>query len=389
MSLPVRVGILGGGQLARMLILKGHEMGLQMHVLSSSSEDPAAQVTGYHHVGDPNDAADVRNFLRVVDLVTFESEFLEAESLAKLSTETKCPIRPHPDVIARIQDRLEQKSLLLDHHLPTAPFYSVKTLYEAKRALHALNGKMVLKKRRFGYDGYGTFVIKNAAELDRQAQTIENDPNGFIAESFISFRRELALMIARRKGGETTSKRGQKKSALRRDSKATLHLPFVETYQEDSRCLWVKGPLRLPRETKLIRNLEQMMEAMDYEGILGVELFETKQGLMINELAPRVHNSGHYSLDALEEDQFTLHLKAILGLPFNRVRPLAPGFAMLNLLGSSERECQWRLPADVHLHWYGKSKNRKGRKMGHLNGLGTTPQQALKQLMVARKQFDV
>ncbi len=388
MSLPVRVGILGGGQLARMLILKGHELGLQMHVLSSSSDDPAAQVTGYHHVGDPNEESDVRSFLRAVDIATFESEFMDAEMLAQLSRETKCPIRPHPDVMAQIQDRLEQKALLLEHNLPTAPFYPVKSLSEARRALSALDGKMVLKKRRFGYDGYGTFIVHSAAELERQAQTIENEPNGFIAEAFVPFRRELAVMIARRRGSEFAPEKKQKKMSRRR-FKNTLALPLVETHQEDSRCLWVKGPVRLRGEAKLVRTLEHLLDAIEYEGILGVELFETKEGLLINELAPRVHNSGHYSLDASEEDQFTIHLKAILDLAFNQPRLHTPGFAMLNLLGVSERVPRWSLPPNIHFHWYGKTKNRKGRKMGHITALARSPQQALKQVVAARNQFDV
>lgn len=371
-TLPLRVGILGGGQLARMLALKGHELGLEIHILSASATDPAAQVVRHHHQGDASSATAVRAFLEAVDLATFESEFMDATMLAQLSRETKTPIRPQPALMEKIQDRWEQKKLLEKHDLPTAPFFSVRDLPDARHALSALGGRMVLKKRRFGYDGYGTFVVKDEHELESLRTTIDGDPFGFIAEAFIPFRRELALMVARSPADEVRV------------------LPLVETHQQNSRCLWVKGPVKAAGEARLRKRLDAFMSAIRYEGILGVELFETRQGLLlVNELAPRVHNSAHYSLDALEEDQFTLHLKATLALPLSKIRQNSKGFAMLNLLGGHTRAPKWQLPPDVHLHWYGKNDNRQGRKMGHLNALAPSSSAALKRLLAIRAQFDV
>jgi 5-(carboxyamino)imidazole ribonucleotide synthase len=158
----------------------------------------------------------------------------------------------------------------------------------------------------------------------------------------------------------------------------TIRLPFVESYQENARCLWVKGPVKESAKlTTVGRKLEKFLGTIAYSGMMGVELFDTGSELVINELAPRVHNSGHYSLDALSDDQFSLHIKAILGQDLGRPRRLSPGFAMLNLLGETAEPAKWLLPSAIKLHWYGKEENRPGRKMGHINALAATPEKAL------------
>lgn len=277
----------------------------------------------------------------------------------------------------KIQDRLTQKQLLEEHGLPTSPFLEVHDEKAAREAFRRFDGQVVFKKRRFGYDGYGTFVVKS--ESDLQAFFLREigpggatSRHGFIAEEFVEFKRELAVMVARGAEG------------------ACVRLPFVETFQEQSRCLWVKGPLKKnPALEAIGRKLEALLAKIGYVGIMGVELFDTGGRILVNELAPRVHNSGHYSLDALSEDQFSLHLKAILGLELAKPEALAKGFAMFNLLGSHERTPQWTLPGDVKLHWYGKAENRPGRKMGHVNALAATPAKALELLKKRRSHFDV
>lgn len=357
------IGILGGGQLARMTALKAHEMGLPVAILSEKSDDPAAQVVRDWRQGALGDARTLEDFIRSCGLVTFESEFLDAELLESLEKKTGVPILPRPRDMRLIQDRLTQKNLLKKYRLPTADYRPVSTPEEASLACAELGGQVVFKKRRFGYDGYGTFVVRSSGDLAtfvKQYSSIPGHEYGFIAESFVPFRRELAVMVVRGKNAQT------------------VHLPFVETFQKDSRCLWVKGPLAVtPLLKSLGKKLESFLSSIGYAGVMGVELFETKTGLIINELAPRVHNSGHYSLDALLEDQFTLHLKAITGQELKKPISLSSAFAMYNLLGSSDREPSWKLSHDVKLHWYGKSDNRKGRKMGHVNALGRTPNAAL------------
>jgi 5-(carboxyamino)imidazole ribonucleotide synthase len=261
------------------------------------------------------------------------------------------------------------------HRVPTAPFFPVANFRQAREAWHefAPSGGLVLKKRRFGYDGYGTFTVRTREELEALRLEVESNNDGFIAEKLIRFRREAAVMIARGRKGPA------------------VVFPLVETKQEKARCLWVRGPLRLTDSARFIRRLTAFVESIRYTGILGVEIFDSKDGLLVNELAPRVHNSAHYSLDALNEDQFTAHLKAVLGLTLTKPKALTPGFAMLNLLGEDGvgQASAWDLPAELKLHWYGKSESRPGRKMGHLNATGTTANAALRKLLVARDQFRV
>lgn len=366
------LGILGGGQLARMLALKAHELGVNVAIFSERADDPAAQVGRLWAQGSLKDEGALRTFLAGCSLVTFESEFLDAHLLSELSRETGVAILPRPQDMALIQDRLTQKELLLKNRLPTARFHTVSTPDEAKFALADLGGRAVFKKRRFGYDGYGTFIVRSEKELVAFLPELKSNPHGFIAEEFIAFRRELAVMVVR-------SARG-----------ATVRLPFVESFQENARCLWVKGPLKESAQLRgLGAKLEKFLRAISYAGAMGIELFDTEKGLMVNELAPRVHNSGHYSLDALSVDQFSLHIKAVLGQDLGKPRPLDKGFAMMNLLGSSGDAPSWRLPGDVKLHWYGKGENRKGRKMGHINALAPTPEMALALVKKNRARFDI
>jgi 5-(carboxyamino)imidazole ribonucleotide synthase len=243
---------------------------------------------------------------------------------------------------------------------------------EAARLAFDEFGQVVFKKRRFGYDGYGTFIVKDAPALAKFLPRLSEDPHGFIAEAFVPFKRELAFVAARSRSGDL------------------VRFPFVETLQENSRCLWVKGPVKpSPRLEKVGRAVESFLAKIDYVGVMGIELFETRDGYLINELAPRVHNSAHYSLDALSLDQFSAHILSVVGARFDRPKLLAPGFAMMNLLGRGERKPNWKIPRGVHLHWYGKSENRQGRKMGHYNVLASSPSKALALAKKARASFNV
>ena len=367
-----KIGILGGGQLARMLALRGFELGAQIHIYSESSNDPAAQVTRFSHQGKTDSGSDLKAFLEEVNVATFESEFMDAPLLAKLSKETGTKIFPDPGLMGKIQDRLSQKEMLIKNKVPTTPYMEVSTVEDLEKAFEEF-GPIVLKKRRFGYDGNGTFIAKDVKSLASVALMIDSEEHGWIAEKFIKFKRELACVIVRSRDGSIAD------------------LPLVETFQEDSRCLWVKGPVKTTaRLTALGANLRKFLKNIDYVGAMGFEIFETEYDFFINELAPRVHNSGHYSLNALSEDQFSLHMKAVVGLKISSPLPLATGFAMYNLIGSSKNAPEWsEIPDGVSFHWYGKKENRPGRKMGHMNAVGLTPDAALTTLKIARRKFDV
>ena len=369
-----KVGILGGGQLARMLALRAFPLGLQPFVLSPSKEDPAGQVTPFWQKGNPFSAAAIARFLKKVDALTFESEFVPAErveqALETLST-PRPAIAPSLKNLSLLQDRLTQKQAFEKHKLNTAEFIEVTLTKNAPGrqlsfAWETL-GPFVLKTRTGGYDGYGTWIIKNK----RQIKTVTPPFSHFIAEKWIPFKRELALTAVRNKRGDT------------------VFPPLVETRQKNARCFWVRGPVRHKKLPELKNQIAVFLKKTDYQGAVTFELFDTGNELIINEVAPRVHNSAHHSLNSLTEDQFTLHLKAILNFPLQSPRPLSGGFAMLNLLGSGAKQPKWSLPKDAHLHWYGKGASRKGRKMGHINTLDSSPLKALQKALRAGKNFKV
>lgn len=365
-----RVGVLGGGQLARMLALKAHEMGLEVHVLSPDSGDPAAQVCRHWQAGDPGRIQDLEAFFRKVDLVTIESEFLDAHLLKTAEAKTKTPLHPRPDLLARLQDRLPQKELLTQQKLPTAEFIAVSRWEDIETAVVRFGTRFVLKKRRGGYDGYGTVVIKSPADLAKlKLNTPAFFESGWIAEAFIPFRRELSLVAVRSLSGEVS------------------FLPLVQTHQVDSRLDWLTGPIRgrSNRVSNLQKLITRFLKKIDYIGVIAFELFETaKSELLINEIAPRVHNSGHASLEALTLDQFTLQWRALLGLSV-KTEPIAPAFALVNLIGTGKPESLGTPSLSGHLHWYGKQESRAGRKMGHVTYVGRKSEELLKQALKERK----
>lgn len=357
-----------------MLALKCHELGLPVAVYSERETDPAAQVVSQWRQGALSDAPRLTAFLKSCSVVTFESEFMNAEVLADISKKTGVPVYPSPPLMGALQDRLTQKMLLERHKLPTSSFHNVRDEASARVAFETLGGAAVFKKRRFGYDGYGTFVVRNERELGAfvKNELAGDDHPGFIAEAFVPFKREIAVIAARSRSGDT------------------IRFPFVETHQENSRCLWVKGPVKPNAKLESIgRAVEKLLREIDYVGVMGIELFETRNGYLVNELAPRVHNSGHYTLDATDLDQFSAHVLAVVGARFEKPRVLSKGFAMMNLLGQGSQAPSWKLPKSVHLHWYGKSENREGRKMGHYNVLAATPARALAIAKKSRAAFKV
>lgn len=364
--------------MARMLCLKGHEMGLKMFVLSESREDPAAQVTSHWCQGSPYKKKDLRSFLSLVNLASFESEFLDADQLGRLQKELRTPIFPDPSIMAKLQDRFEQKKLLQKAGLPVSPFWLCHNKEEGRNfCKNKKDQAFVFKKRRSGYDGYGTFIFPPSTlslPLWKKYKKIDSlfslTSQGFIVEDFVSFKRELALSVVRNRAGQV------------------VFLPLVESYQEKACCLWVKGPVQHPKLSRLKNKIRKFLHQIRYQGIMAFELFDMGSRLLVNEIAPRVHNSAHYSLNALTEDQFTFHLKASLNLTLEKSRLLQPGFAMLNLLGNGRKNFSWNFPLEgISWHWYGKSENRRGRKMGHMNALGSTPNRALLKLLKVKNEL--
>lgn len=371
LKLGSKAGVLGGGQLARMLALSGFARGLEVHILSEKATDPAAQVSHFWTKGSPAEKSDLLPFLKQLDHLTFESEFFPAGQLEK-SLPAKHPyIFPSLRCMALIQDRAKQKELLEEHRIPTSPFVVLHSPHELQAALKIFEG-LVLKKRIGGYDGNGTWILASRNKFE-QANKIDPDlflSPGLIAEKFIPFRRELAVMLVRSRSGEK------------------LALPLVQSVQVDSRCDTVVGPIDHPQFLPLQKKLFKMLDAIDYVGVLGLELFDTGKELLVNELAPRVHNSGHYSQNSLSFSQFDLHWMAGLGLALPKIKMQTPAFAMINLIGqktTTKMTCPESLQGQ--LHWYGKLESRPGRKMGHINYGGNSIPSLLRVAKSERSQF--
>jgi 5-(carboxyamino)imidazole ribonucleotide synthase len=360
---PKSIGILGGGQLARMMALEAHVMGIEPWVMSASKNDPAAQVTKFWIKGDPNKLSDLKKIFVHTNVATVESEFFDANTLKKINKK----IFPQPQLLGLLQDRLSQKVLLQKMNVPTADFIAVSSHEDAATAASEFGYPFVIKKRRFGYDGYGTFVIRNQKDL----HNLPREKYGYIAEAFVPFKRELAVSFVRSTSGEIVS------------------LPLVETCQKNSICHWVMGPVAHPKSYPLLRALKNFVEETKYVGIIAFEIFDTGKELIVNEIAPRVHNSAHYSQDALNVSQFAYHLRAITGQPLPDPVPLNAGFAMVNLLGGGKKSVNWVTPQNGVLHWYGKNENRRGRKMGHINFLAKNPKLALKSALNAARNISI
>lgn len=348
----LRVGILGGGQLARLLLMSDQIKGVQVHVLSEEATDPAAQISDHWHQGSGKKLEDLILFLQKVDLLTFESEFFDTQLIEQaLAAARKPNMQSFPSLkaLALLQDRRSQKGTLEKYSIPTAPHAPVNTLEELDSSWKLFKGPFVLKKAQGGYDGNGTFYINSVADLHHMQAGWQGP---YMAEQKIDFHRELAIMAFRNLQGETT------------------FFPLVETFQKNSRCDLVIGPIIHPDLEKIKKGLGEMLEGIDYVGALGVELFETPKGLLVNELAPRVHNSGHYSTEGLQYSQFDFHWLAGLGRKFPENPVRAPHFVMTNLIGESNKAFQFPKELKGKLYWYGKSENRAGRKMGHINYTG-------------------
>ena len=356
-----RIGIIGGGQLGRMMVQAARRLGCTSVVLDPLQGSPAGQVAGHQIVGDYSDSAKLRELAESCDLMTFELEDIETETLLRLQGEGHT-IYPRPQLLATIQDKFTQKRFLQNAGIPTSEFIDMPV---PDRAAFAEFGyPLVQKARRGGYDGRGVAVMRDETAFDRHLPV-----PGYI-ERFVTADRELAVLAARNVSGQCTV------------------YPTVEMgFHEHGNVLdFLVAPAAIDAETA--RRAEQLavrtVEAMDGIGVFGIEMFLTDGGeLLVNEVAPRTHNSGHHTIEACVTDQFEQHLRAILDLPLGETRQLSPA-TMINLLG--EPGYQGRPVIDglaaalaipgVCLHIYGKAVTKPGRKMGHITVIDETTQAA-------------
>ena len=340
------VGILGGGQLARMLALSGAPLGLRFLVMDTETDACAGQCAPLL-VGDYRDEAALAEFASKVDVTTFDFENVPAESAEWLAA--RVPVFPSPRALAVAQDRLVEKTLFRDLGIPVGEFAAVATQVELAAEVTRIGGACIVKTRRLGYDGKGQFRIKSPADIEAawqalgaQAQTV-----GLIVEAFIPFQRELSVVAVRGREGEFRS------------------WPLTENWHVDGVLSASLAPAQVDESlaTQAIAYARTLAEALDYVGVFALELFCTDGRLLANEMAPRVHNSGHWTIEGAETSQFENHLRAVLGLPLGDTRMLGHA-CMLNWIGEMPGYHAVLTEPSGHWHDYGKLP-RSGRKVGH------------------------
>jgi 5-(carboxyamino)imidazole ribonucleotide synthase len=358
------IGLLGGGQLARMTALAARPLGYRIHLFDPHPEPPAGVVCEQVFRAPFDDAAELDKFARTIDVATLEFENIPVEALRRI--EKLVPVRPRGEVLHITQHREREKVFLRDHGFPCAPFRVVSTPDELATALEEIGPGGVLKTAEFGYDGKGQRKIEagedpHTAWRDWSGEAGASSLRRGVLEGWIDFAAELSVICARRPGGDVVT------------------FPVTENQHEEHILAISIAPGRFPPEVH--REAEALAraiaEALQVEGLLAVEMFLTNSGqLLVNELAPRPHNSGHFTIDACVTSQFEQHARAVCDVPLGDTRQHSPA-VMVNLLGDlwpqAERAPDWSpifLHASAKLHLYGKRTAKRGRKMGHFTLLG-------------------
>lgn len=368
------LGILGGGQLAKMLAQAAYRLGLRVAVIENAPESPAGVMTPHDFGGGWNDPQELQRFLDVCDYVTLENEFIDPAILDRIAE--RRPVYPSADTLRLVRDKLTQKETMRAAGIPTTEFESINSLDEAYAYGDNRAYPWIMKTREFGYDGYGNFTVerRNHALLAWSRFSSGEAPRAVMAESFVSFSKELAVMVARNQRGELAV------------------YPCVETVQKNHICHTVTAPADIP--AALARQAADVavaaVEAIAGVGVFGVEMFLADgDRILFNEIAPRPHNSGHYTIEASHCSQFENCIRAVLNLPLGNPELVCGGAAMVNILGSRggpgvpDSPVEFFRHADASLHLYGKKDSRKGRKMGHATALGSNAADALAKITAA------
>lgn len=346
------VGVLGGGQLGRMLALAGYPLGLRFRFLDPKAETSVAALAEHVQAAYDDERALI-TFAEGLALVTYEFENVPVESARLLAQHV--PVYPPPRALEVAQDRLNEKTLFQSLGIPTSPFAPVHTLAELRQALEVIGLPAVLKTRRFGYDGKGQVVLREPSDVDRAWARLGGVP--LIAEGFVPFEREVSIIAVRRRNGQTA------------------FYPLVENQHRDGilRLSLAPAPGLTPDlQQRAEAKAQRILEALDYVGVLAIEFFQLAGRLLANEMAPRVHNSGHWTIEGAQTSQFENHLRAILDLPLGSTQAVGHS-AMLNLIGTIPPASDVLAVPDAHLHLYGKLP-QPGRKLGHVTIRADAPE---------------
>ncbi len=358
-----RVGVIGGGQLAWMMGSAARSLGIELVIQTPQSTDPAVEIATETIFAPIDDAIATAQLATCCDVITFENEFVNLESLSPLAAQGIIFV-PNLTVLSHLLDKYTQRCYLRDHGLPVPQFTTLVDQGDLSSLGLNWGFPLVVKARRYGYDGQGTFIIHNQTELVNICQKLGF--NQVLIEEFIPFERELAIIAARSFTGEV------------------VLYPVVETQQENQVCHRVIIPAEL--ETSVVEKIEaiahHLLTSLQAVGIFGIELFLSQDGqVLVNEIAPRTHNSGHFTLDACETSQFEQHLRTVGHLPLGNPRLKCGGAVMVNLLGYEYAHHNYQGKRDqisqirgAYIHWYGKTEARPGRKLGHVTVLLDQPE---------------
>lgn len=350
-SLPTgsTIGILGGGQLGRMLALAAAKLGFRSHIYCPDPQSPAFDVTPLKTVAAYDDVAALRAFAKAVDVVTYEFENVPAATAEVLAAIR--PLRPGANALAISQDRLAEKAFLASKNIPVAPYRPVHSLDDLRAAVADLGLPAVLKTTRMGYDGKGQRVLRVPEDVDAAFAALA--PHPLVLEGFVPFEKEISVVVAR--GLDGTVRAFDAAENVHRD-----HILHTST---------VPAAIAPGVEKHAAMLAKVVVVALDYVGVLGVEFFVVggeRPSLLVNEIAPRVHNSGHWTEAVCLTDQFEQHVRAIAGWPLGDPRRMAD-VVMQNLIGDEVETVPRDLDGDAQPHLYGKAEARPGRKMGHVN----------------------
>ncbi len=363
------VGVLGSGQLGRMFAIAARRMGYRVHTFSPGDDTPTGQVADVEVTASYDDLDALRAFARQVDVVTFEFENVPIEAVDAI--EEHAPVRPSGVALHTAQQRAREKTFLAAHGLPTVPFMPAATLDEMWSAVEQVGTPAVIKTSAFGYDGKGQHKVTSAADVEHVWAAIGHQEA--VVEKFISLQAEISVVAARGLDGEVKA-----------------YVPFENRHRHHILDVTTAPAAIPPAMAKQAGEITRtILEELQYVGVLCVEFFVSTDGeLLVNEIAPRPHNSGHLTFDAAVTSQFEQQLRAICGLPLGSTDLVRPA-AMANLLGDLwvDGDPNWAAAmriGDVKLHLYGKDGPRPGRKMGHLTALARTPQEAQDRVIAAR-----
>lgn len=356
------LGMLGGGQLGRMFTIAARTMGYEVVVLDPDKESPAGKLATTHICADYADTAALDKIAKNCDAITTEFENVPASTLEALA-KTK-PVRPGAKAISIAQDRIQEKNFLKGNGFYTAPFAVINSLEDLKNSISEIGTPAILKVSRFGYDGKGQFGINAESDIEKAWETLEGE--ACVLEQRMPLDIEVSVVLARSTESEI------------------MTYPVAENIHEGGILDVSVVPARIDSalEEKVIKMAKDISSALDYVGVMAVEFFISNGELLVNEIAPRPHNSGHYTLDACVTDQFEQQVRAVCGLPLGDTRLLSP-VVMINMLGDiwhGGNAPKWQKLLDhpnVKLHLYGKHEARPGRKMGHFNVLASDIDDAL------------